>query len=133
MKITLAVPILHPSILILTKLQRWRHIHTSTQPKTKVKAASDSNDIEFLIRWMSKERVLIAFDRYEGKSRVDLLKMVRIYWDRKAYEGSTEIIEVLKTIMMADDVQEITRDQERHGSSVTGMSGKSVSETGLSQ
>lgn len=115
MLVEIAIPILHPSILILTKLTRWCHNYTSTRPKTRLKNESDSKDIEFLIKWMAKEQILIAFHRYDGKPRTDLLVLVRTYWDRKTVEGDGEIIEVLKSIMIGEDVQEIMHDQRRDG------------------
>ncbi|KAF7424002.1 hypothetical protein PC9H_009302 [Pleurotus ostreatus] len=44
------LPVLHPSVLILTKLKRWTNIFASSRPKSRKKAASDLVDITFLVQ-----------------------------------------------------------------------------------
>ncbi|KDQ24262.1 hypothetical protein PLEOSDRAFT_1016467, partial [Pleurotus ostreatus PC15] len=78
------LPVLHPSILILTKLKRWTNIFASSRPKSRKKAASDLVDITFLVQWLIQEELYIDFDLYqlsEGKERSVLLDYVRMYWD----------------------------------------------------
>ena len=43
------LPILHPSVLILTKLKRWVHISTSAYPPSVRKAKADLAGILFLV------------------------------------------------------------------------------------
>ncbi|KAI0329290.1 hypothetical protein GY45DRAFT_1253255, partial [Cubamyces sp. BRFM 1775] len=91
------VRLLHPSILILTKLKRWSTSYTSTWQKTVRKVASDNNDIRYMIRWLSNNNEHIRFDDYEGKTKPELLVMLRRYYDK--YADNTELMEMLQSIM----------------------------------
>ncbi|KIY51100.1 hypothetical protein FISHEDRAFT_13958, partial [Fistulina hepatica ATCC 64428] len=73
------VPILHPSVLILTKLKRWCRIYYSSRPKSQMKAASDNQDIRFIIYWMADKQITIDFDKYQGRPRAELVDLVRTY------------------------------------------------------
>jgi hypothetical protein len=97
-----AIPILHPSILILTKLKRWTQIYQSTRPRTKSKALSDRTDIDFLIDCMSREGIRIDFEAYEGKPKAVLLDLIREFHEvlRKEDNGR---IDALKSIVNEDD------------------------------
>jgi hypothetical protein len=99
------VHILHPSILILTKLKRWDKCYDSTRPKTMLKNQSDQRDIEFIIDWLAGKGMVIEFDKYQGKPKVELLHIVRRYYDR--FVQNLELIEKLKTIILEDDWNEM--------------------------
>ena len=98
-----ALPILHPSVLILTKLKRWCRIHTSTRPSTRIKAATDRQDINYLITWMSKRSMTIDFEGYWGKSKGTLLALVRELRDVIRSEDDTELSGALRSVIMDDD------------------------------
>lgn len=98
-----ALPILHPSILILTKLKRWCQIHTSTRPKSISKAQSDRRDINYLISWMSDKRMTIDFEGYEGKTKDILLDMVRQLRDVLRLEENTGLMDELRSVVSEDD------------------------------
>ncbi|KAI0350010.1 hypothetical protein OH77DRAFT_1431401 [Trametes cingulata] len=91
------IDILHPSILILTKFNRWSLDYTSTRPKTVRKVASDRGDIRFLIKWLAENSQQIQFDEYRGKTRPQLLTMIRKYHDK--YHNDTEHMAMLRSIM----------------------------------
>ncbi|CDO78207.1 hypothetical protein BN946_scf184701.g5 [Trametes cinnabarina] len=94
------IDILHPGILILTKFKRWSIQHTSTRPKTMRKNASDRSDIQFIIEWLAENGERIRFDEYEGKSKPELLAMVRKYRDK--YADDDEHMAKLRSIMPDD-------------------------------
>ncbi|KAI9001569.1 hypothetical protein BD414DRAFT_405473 [Trametes punicea] len=95
----IGIDILHPAILILTKLKRWSMSPTSTRPKTLQKAASDRTDIQFIIRWLpNHER--IRFHEYKGKIKPQFLAMIRQYHDK--YVDDVEHREKLQSIMPDD-------------------------------
>ncbi|OCH91386.1 hypothetical protein OBBRIDRAFT_792319 [Obba rivulosa] len=95
-----SIRILHPCILILTKFKRWSVSHTSTRPKTIRKVASDRNDINFLIQWLAERQIVIQFQLYQGKSKPELLLMVRRFHDK--YMESTDLMGSLRSIMPDD-------------------------------
>ena len=73
------IDILHPAILILTKLKRWSSNYTSTRPKTVKKNESDARDIRHIINWLVDNCERIRFEEYRGKTKPNLLVMVRHY------------------------------------------------------
>ncbi|KAJ3005132.1 hypothetical protein NUW54_g4481 [Trametes sanguinea] len=98
--VSVGIDILHPGVLILTKFKRWSVQHTSTRPKTIRKAASDRSDIQFIIEWLAENSERIRFDEYEGKSKPELLAMIRKYHDK--YSDDVEQMEKLRSIMPDD-------------------------------
>ncbi|KAF9466755.1 hypothetical protein BDZ94DRAFT_1250697 [Collybia nuda] len=112
------VPILHPSVLILTKLQRWCRFYTSSRPKTRAKSTSDKADIDYILEWLRENDILIAFDQYSGRSREDLLRLVRIFWDKKLYDGDEEFTDVMKSVLADRDFNDIMRAREEEGNLV---------------
>ncbi|KAG7443049.1 uncharacterized protein BT62DRAFT_1009651 [Guyanagaster necrorhizus] len=96
-----SLPILHPTILILTKLQRWCQIYKSLRPKTLKKALTDSFDIDYLIGWLSRNGMLIAFDDYEAKNtpKEKLVRYVRTYWEHKDTEEEKEVMAQLEEVL----------------------------------
>ncbi|KAL4254133.1 hypothetical protein AB1N83_012912 [Pleurotus pulmonarius] len=114
------LPVLHPSVLILTKLKRWTTIFTSTHPKSRKKAASDFSDIAFLVQWLIQQELFIDFDQYqlsEGKERSVLLNYVRMYWDHLLEGENVEQVTLLVSILRNDDRNEIEEAQAKHGNS----------------
>ncbi|KAI0648912.1 hypothetical protein C8Q79DRAFT_1007496 [Trametes meyenii] len=96
----LGISILHPGILILTKFKRWSVSYLSTRPKTVRKAASDRADIKFIIEWLAEHCESIRFHEYPGKTKLELLAMIRKYHDR--YVDDTEQMDKLCSIMPND-------------------------------
>ncbi|KAK0221946.1 hypothetical protein IW262DRAFT_941240 [Armillaria fumosa] len=101
----LTLPILHPSILIFSKLQRWCLSLESTRPKTLRKAITDSQDIDYLIGWLIKNGMLITFDDYEAKKapKEKLLRHVRMYRERKESEEDRDIVTQLEEVLNEAD------------------------------
>ncbi|KAI0054034.1 hypothetical protein FA95DRAFT_1480580, partial [Auriscalpium vulgare] len=93
--------ILHPSVLILTKLKRWCHSHESTWPKAVTKCRSDEKDIEFMIYWLLEQGLTIRFDLYQGKERPELLKFVKTYRDK--FIENEDLIKTLQSIVEPPD------------------------------
>lgn len=101
----LTLPILHPSILIFSKLQRWCLSLESTRPKTLRKAITDSQDIDYLIGWLIRNGMLIAFDDYEAKKvpKEKLVRHVRMYRERKESEEDSDIVTQLEEVLNEAD------------------------------
>ncbi|KAG7443082.1 uncharacterized protein BT62DRAFT_1009682 [Guyanagaster necrorhizus] len=100
-----SLPILHPIILILTKLQRWCQIYKSLRPKTLKKALTDSFDIDYLIEWLSQHGMLIAFDDYKAKNipKERLVRHVRMYWEHKDAREEKEVMAQLEEVLNETD------------------------------
>ena len=98
-----ALPILHPSVLILTKLKRWCQTRTSTRPRTAAKAKSDRRDIEYLINWMSNKGMTIDFEGFQGKSKDTLLCLVRELRSVIRSEDDTALLDALRSVIEDDD------------------------------
>ncbi|KAK0188143.1 hypothetical protein F5146DRAFT_1062186 [Armillaria mellea] len=101
----LTLPILHPSILIFSKLQRWCLSLESTRPKTLRKVITDSQDIDYLIGWLIRNGMLIAFDDYEAKKvpKEKLVRHVRMYRERKESEEDRDIVTQLEEVLNEAD------------------------------
>ncbi|KAH9846222.1 hypothetical protein C2E23DRAFT_872468 [Lenzites betulinus] len=94
------IKILHPTILIFTKLKRWSLGYTSTRPQTLRKVASDRSDIQYLVKWLVDQQLQLDFGGYHGKNKPELLVMLRKYRDK--YSDDTEHMELLRSIMPDD-------------------------------
>lgn len=80
-------------------------MYTSTRPMTIQKNSSDRNDITFLIRWLAENDLRIQFDQYQGKPKMDLLRMVRIFHGK--HEEAAELMEKLRRILSPSDWDEM--------------------------
>ena len=107
----LAVPVLHPSILILTKLKRWATTVESTRPKTKEKNAADAADIEWMIIWLAGNNLKIRFEEYAGKTKEDLLPLIRKYRDK--FKNKENLMVALK-VVLGDDWDLLHADVPSH-------------------
>ncbi|KAH9474864.1 hypothetical protein JR316_0013332 [Psilocybe cubensis] len=103
------INILHPGILILTKMKRWSHYHDSDRPKTVIKNKSDQADIEFMLNWLAASEMFIDFEQYQGKSRSDLLGIVRVY--RNKFISNTDLMDTLKMVMRPEDWDELCDEE----------------------
>ena len=84
------IPLLHPSVLILTKLKRWYTTLPSTRPKTVLKHRSDEGDIDYMVHWLARNGLMIQFGEYRGKVGEELMRYVRTYLAEKVKNGSGE-------------------------------------------
>lgn len=102
------LPVLHSSILILTKLNRWGNVNTSTFPPRIMKARTDLFDILFIINSMIKEGQKIDFTVYHAERPDRLDKAVK---DAIEFFGQKDMTEERSGLL-----QVMTKgDQERLG------------------
>ncbi|KAI1791230.1 hypothetical protein LXA43DRAFT_447237 [Ganoderma leucocontextum] len=64
------------------------------------KASSDREDIRYIIPWLSQRGLRIGFNDYVGKTKAELLPMVRMYHDH--YIQDKDHITCLRSIMPDD-------------------------------
>lgn len=104
-----ALNILHPSVLILTRLQRWSVTRRTPWRETVTKIETDKRDIDFLIHWLAEHSLVIAFDLYKGHEKSDFLLVVRHYYDahidRIDHAVDTQLIVALKNVLTPGDLE----------------------------
>ena len=86
---------------MLIKMKRWYYAHDSTQPQTVKKAASDKQDLDFLVSWLAENRMTIEFDLYNSKTKDQLLPYVHCYWENVSDDES--LMEDLKNAIKPAD------------------------------
>ena len=96
-----AIHILHPGVLILTKMKRWYHYHDSTRPQTIAKNHSDLRDLHYLVYWLADNKMTIEFELYQGKSKEELLKYVSLYQEKMGQDQN--LMEALKMAIKPED------------------------------
>ncbi|KAJ5551539.1 hypothetical protein N7535_000517 [Penicillium sp. DV-2018c] len=58
------IPIVAPSVLVLTKIKRWSFLAESSRPQSVRKAERDVQDIVVLLKWLDKNDLHIDFEGY---------------------------------------------------------------------
>ncbi|KKZ61833.1 hypothetical protein EMCG_03622 [[Emmonsia] crescens] len=96
------VSILHPSVLLLTKVHRWMFIAESTRPASLAKAGTDFRDIITLLNWMRDHNLTIEFSGFYETRKEKLLAGFQLLLHLN--EG---LKDVLKQIMFQADFQTI--------------------------
>ena len=74
---------------------------------TILKSRSDEIDVEFMIYWLSRKKILIGFDSYQGKSKGEPLVTVERYYDR--FLDNEVLMDSLKSLMQSDEWMEMLR------------------------
>lgn len=101
------LPVMHPGVLILTKLKRWMGIYQSTRPQTIRKATSDRNDIEFLSKWLAGNKQFIAFTEYEVDDPARLDVAVKTYFLYAEEQGAMDRLARMRSVIKEDDLARI--------------------------
>lgn len=97
------VPILHPRLLVITKVKRWRFIADSARPQSQQRAAADRHDIGALLRWLEQHGETIDFHEYGVKPRDELIPGFQgLYWK------CPDLRQLLERVLSADDVEYVT-------------------------
>ncbi|KAI0808901.1 hypothetical protein BC629DRAFT_1480171 [Irpex lacteus] len=97
------IRILHPTILILTKFNRWYHTHQSTRPKTRSKVRTDTRDITFMLDYLADKSWKIEFEKYTGNPKEKLLRMVAIFHGKLVEDEEDEVVQTLQEVMYPGD------------------------------
>ena len=101
----IVIEILHPGVLLLTKMQRWYQNRESTRPKTVTKSHSDKNDLDYLVSWLAENDMTIEFEKYRGKTKDQLLEYVRAYL---ISTKAQDLMQDLKAAMKPDDWESLS-------------------------
>ncbi|KAJ9480970.1 hypothetical protein VN97_g12546 [Penicillium thymicola] len=92
------IPIVHPSVLILTKIKRWHSLAESTRPQSVRKAGGDFEDMTVILLWLAENNLRIDFTAYPEKPKGELLPCFR-----KLYELHAITRSLLEVTMDARD------------------------------
>ncbi|WEW61207.1 hypothetical protein PRK78_006697 [Emydomyces testavorans] len=96
------VPLIHPAVLVLTKIKRWMYIAESTRPASIKKAINDEHDIEALLKWLQERNVKIEFSWYPEKPKGELLPGLQLLLQR-----GPSFHDLLKRTLHPEDFQAI--------------------------
>lgn len=94
----ISVPVVAPSVLVLTKIKRWMFLTESTRPYSIRRAERDVDDIEALLTWLTENNLHVDFAGYSEKPKQDLLSMVR-----KLYQKVTGLRPLIEAGLEAED------------------------------
>ncbi|KDQ11380.1 hypothetical protein BOTBODRAFT_35458 [Botryobasidium botryosum FD-172 SS1] len=97
----IVLELLHPGVLILTKMKRWWVNRDSTRPKTVAKRLSDQRDLRYLVRWLTDNGMTIEFEQYQGKSKEELMQYVRTL--RDVFSEDTDFVQTLRQAVKPAD------------------------------
>ncbi|KAJ7063672.1 hypothetical protein C8F01DRAFT_984949, partial [Mycena amicta] len=93
--------LLHPGVLILTKMNRWAQNCDSTRPQTVKKNLSDAQDLRWLVHWLADREMTINFDGYAGKPKEELLRFVRLF--RAKFAEDAHFCDTLSRVLTPND------------------------------
>ncbi|KAK6527953.1 hypothetical protein TWF281_009213 [Arthrobotrys megalospora] len=84
------IPVVHPSMLICMKLNRWSWMSESTRDQSRVKADNDRHDIMFMLHWLAEKGEKITFEGVEVDRRERHMEGLRKL--RSEYEEADELL-----------------------------------------
>ncbi|KAH0495712.1 hypothetical protein TgHK011_009245 [Trichoderma gracile] len=89
------LPILRPSVLVLTKIKRCVHFIGSTRPKSMHKLESDLDDIEHILLYLKKHGEKINFASYSSPTPERLYEAVGKLLQHYRNEGLDDMVDTL--------------------------------------
>ncbi|KAF5642517.1 uncharacterized protein FTJAE_3674 [Fusarium tjaetaba] len=98
-----SIPILHPGVLILTKMKRSCQYIGSTRPQSVVKFNSDVRDIVYLLHWLQDHGKKIDFISYDAASPERLYEAVRQMRAHWAYRDDSTTVQMLDDVLEKSD------------------------------
>ncbi|KAI1074772.1 hypothetical protein F5B20DRAFT_595816 [Whalleya microplaca] len=101
------IPILHPAVLILTKMKRCAQLVTSTRPQSVYKFENDLSDIEFLLNWLAQRNEKIDFVGYNSTTVDRLYKAVEDIADYWRQAGEQDLVDLLDSVLKPSDREQI--------------------------
>ena len=72
-----------------------------TRPKTIQKNAADAEDIRYTIHWLTENDFKIEFGQYAGKTKVELVPLVREF--RNEFADDESLMAVLMAALAESD------------------------------
>ncbi|KAH6605060.1 hypothetical protein Trco_006767 [Trichoderma cornu-damae] len=97
------IPILRPSVLVLTKIKRCIHFIGSTRPKSRRKLEHDLLDIRYLLLYLVKQGEKINFASYSSPNPERLYKAVGDLFQYYRSEGPDDMADTLLSVLEDSD------------------------------
>ncbi|KPM36268.1 hypothetical protein AK830_g10286 [Neonectria ditissima] len=101
------VPVLHPAVLILTKIKRCVHLIHSTRPQSVTKFHSDVSDINFLMKWLVENEKKVDFVGYQSANVDKLYAATKDLVKHWKETGESEGIELMDLVLEHSDREKI--------------------------
>ncbi len=100
-------PVLHPAVLILTKIKRWATLSESTRPRSVAKARMDLGDITFLLHWLGQHGQKIDLTGYGAENPERLMESMRQLVRVAERKGWQHIIDKLYAVTRDEDLEKL--------------------------
>ncbi|KAL7917204.1 hypothetical protein ACQKWADRAFT_324832 [Trichoderma austrokoningii] len=97
------IPILRPSVLILTKIKRCVHFIGSTRPKSRRKLNYDLTDIKYLLSYLVKQGEKINFASYSSPNPERLYGAVGDLFQYYRSNGMDDMADTLLSLLEESD------------------------------
>ncbi|KAG9228109.1 hypothetical protein BJ875DRAFT_538377 [Amylocarpus encephaloides] len=101
------IPILHPGVLVLTKIKRYATLSESTRPKSQAKASTDIKDITYLLGWLEEHHEQVNFADYESpqpERLYDTVSQVAFTWRR---DSRNELLQLQGSVLKQEDREKV--------------------------
>ncbi|KAJ5595134.1 uncharacterized protein N7459_001342 [Penicillium hispanicum] len=101
------IPILHPAVLVLTKLKSWRLAKDSQRQNNLAKARGHMMDIMATLRWLVNRKWPIRFAGYPETLKKDLQR-----WLAEVFEENIEARPLLSLTLTMDELREVLNSNQ---------------------
>ncbi|KAI6772957.1 hypothetical protein HG530_003915 [Fusarium avenaceum] len=116
------LPILQPSVLILTKIKRAYHYIGSTRPQSVFKYNADVRDIFYLLLWLQVRREKIDFGSYDASDPRSIYRAVgEFHYHWRARTGQSLIASMLNAVLRREDKDIILSEEQNVSEIITEM------------
>ncbi|CAG7959360.1 unnamed protein product [Penicillium nalgiovense] len=124
-RLNTSMSIVHPSVLVLTKLKCWSTAEMATRQAYHQRARTDLQDILTILRWLEMNNLTINFAGLSRVPKCELLSFLpKLYWTQKevrphlaATLTPEELRDVLNTRLADKEVWSLYSSRFRSGSS----------------
>ncbi|CAI7677948.1 unnamed protein product [Penicillium discolor] len=103
------VPILHPSVLLLTKLLPWKEADQATRVARHMRARTNLTDIRTILQWLVDKKARIDFSGLPGIPKGKLMRLLgRLYRAEKRarpYLSLTLSVDEMHDALTADEIK----------------------------
>ncbi|KAI5861125.1 hypothetical protein GGS23DRAFT_577127 [Durotheca rogersii] len=101
------IPVLHPGLLILTKIKRCAQLIGSTRPRSVAKFHSDLSDITFLLGWLAEHDEKVDFAGYASLTPERLYTTTKDLVRHWKDTGNGETVHLIVSVLEDDDRRKI--------------------------
>lgn len=99
------MPILHPSILLLTKLLPWKEADQAIQVARHMRARTDLTDIRTILQWLVDKKARIDFSGLPGIPKGKLMRLLGRLYRARPYLSLTLSADEMCDALTADETK----------------------------